>query len=108
MNVIVNFVVNPIKTLKMSNIRGRFPGRPLSARRSRSRQRVTNSDLCNSTGGTAFETATQIQRGIQVFNNTFPVSSSFNDSQNVSMVRRDFHQNFGGRFVGNILSIIKQ
>ena len=103
MIVIVNLVVNSIKSLKMSNIRGRFPGRPLSARRSRSRQRVTNSDICNSTGGTAFETATQIQRGIQVFKDTFPVSSSSNDSHNVSMVRQDFHQNFGGRFIDNIL-----
>ena len=103
MNVIVNLVVSPIKSLKMSNIRGRFPGRPLSARRSRSRQRVTNSDLCNSSGGNAFETAKQIQRGIQAFNNTFPVSSSFNNSQNVSMVRHDFYQNFGGRFIDNIL-----
>ena len=87
----------------MSNIRGRFPGRPLSARRSRSRQRVTNSGLCISSGGNAFETAKQIQRGIQVFQNTFPSTSTFDDLHNVSMVRRLSLKNFGGRFIDSTL-----
>ena len=104
---IVNNLLHLIKTSKMSNIRGRFPGRPLSARRSRSRQRVTNSDLCSSSGGSAFETAKQIQRGIQVFQNTFPSTSTFVDAQNISMVSSCFDQIFGGRLMGNILKHYK-
>lgn len=100
----MNNLLNRDKILKMSNIRGRFPGRPLSARRSRSRQRVTNSDICNSSGGNAFEVAKQIQRGIQVFQNTFPSTSTFGDSHNVSMVKCRFLKNFGGRFTDSILT----
>ena len=64
------------KSSIMSNIRGRFPGRPLSARRQKARLRLTESDFNRSLGSSAFETAQHIQRGLEAFHHTFNLPTS--------------------------------
>ena len=80
----------------MSNHRGRFPGRPLSARRHRIRQRLSESSICNSNGANAFETARQIQRGLNIFRDTFLSSPSLIDSETSPVVRHSSYNFFGG------------
>ena len=65
------------KSSIMSNIRGRFPGRPLSARRQKARLRLTESDFNKSLGSSAFETAQHIQRGLEAFHHTFDLPTSY-------------------------------
>ena len=84
------------QNLNMSNHRGRFPGRPLSARRTKIRQRITESEVCKSNGPNAYETAQQIQRGINVFRKTFMSSNPAFSSQHDSMVSFHFCHYFGG------------
>ena len=86
----------PILKFNMSNHRGRFPGRPLSARRTKIRQRITESEVCKSNGPNAYETAQQIQRGINVFRKTFMSSNPAFSSQHDSMVSFHFCHYFGG------------
>ena len=72
----------------MSVNRGRFPGRPLSARRPRMRQRLRKSDVHTSISSADFETAKMIQRGLGVFHNTFILSDQTYNNQHSAMVRR--------------------
>ena len=71
----------------MSVNRGRFPGRPLSARRPRMRQRLRKSDVHTSSSSADFETAKMIQRGLDVFHNTFILSDPTYDNPHSTMVR---------------------
>ena len=74
----------------MSNNRGRFPGRPLSARRHKIRQRLTESDINRSSVSSEYKEAQQILRGLKAFRNTFNLQSpTQNLSGNTVMVRND-------------------